>query len=200
MKQPYVVGIAGGSASGKSTLARRLAEALEGLSVEVIGMDRYFRAEKPLHRAPHSDREWPDFNQPASFHLDRLLADLEEAGGQVVVVEGLMTLCVPELRRRCHLKLFVEAQADERIVRRLRRNMAERGLSFDEIADYYLDSVRFRHQEFVEPSRWFADLLVNGAPITEVAVAAVADHIRAAVARKEGAEGFRTCNQGGEKV
>ena len=69
----------------------------------------------------------------------------------------------------------------ERIVRRLRRNMEERGLSFDEIADYYLDSVRWRHQEFVEPSRWRADLVVNGSIISDAAVAAIAHHLRAAL-------------------
>ena len=181
MSRPLIIGIAGGSASGKSTLAQRLAESLPDLAVQVIRMDTYFRPDKPLHRGPFAGREWPDFNQPASFHLDALLADLDSAEGDVVIVEGLMTLCVEELRDRCDLKLFVDAPADERIVRRLRRNMRERGLSFDEIADYYLDSVRFRHQEFVEPSRWFADLIVNGSVISEAAVATIADHVRAAV-------------------
>ncbi len=181
MNERYVVGIAGGSASGKSTFANRLAAALEGLAVELVAMDKYFRAEKPVHRGPLGGREWPDYNQPASFHLDRLVAELDAVEAQVVIVEGLMTLWVPEIRERCSLKLFVDAPADERIVRRLRRNMAERGLSFDEIAGYYLDSVRFRHQEFVEPSRWFADLVVNGAVLSEAAVAVVADHVRVRV-------------------
>jgi uridine kinase len=189
MTRPWVIGIGGGSASGKSTLARRLEEALvsrrSGLSVRVMPMDTYFRAEKPLHRGPLSGREWPDFNQPASFHLDRLLADLEAATEEVVIVEGLMVLVVEEVRERCHLKLFVDAPADERVVRRLRRNMAERGLSFDEIAGYYLESVRFRHAEFVEPSRWQADLVVNGVLLTETAVRVVADHVLAAVERVE---------------
>ena len=182
MHRPYLVGIAGGSAAGKSTFAQRLAEALVGLDVRVVRMDTYFRQEKPLHRGPLTDREWPDFNQPASFHLDAFIADLDSAEGEVVIVEGLMPLCVEELRKRCDLKLFVDAAPDERIVRRLRRNMAERGLSFDEIAGYYLDSVRFRHQEFVEPSRWFADLIVNGSVISDTAVLTIANHVRAAVA------------------
>jgi uridine kinase len=181
MNRPYIVGIAGGSAAGKSTFAQRLAESLPDLNVRVIRMDTYFRQDKPLHRGPFADREWPDFNQPASLDLDTLLSDLDSVEGDVVVVEGLMTLCVEELRGRCDLKLFVDAPADERICRRLRRNMAERGLSFDEIAGYYLDSVRFRHQEFVEPSRWFADLVVNGSVLSEEAVRTIADHVRAAV-------------------
>jgi uridine kinase len=188
MATPFVIGIGGGSASGKSTLARRLQEALAsdspGLSVRVMPMDTYFRAEKPLHRGPLSGREWPDFNQPDAFHLDRLLADLEAATGDVVIAEGLMMLVVEGVRARCDLKLFVDAPADERIVRRLRRNMAERGLSFDEIASYYLESVCFRHAEYVEPSRWQADLVVNGVLLTDTAVRAVADHVLAAVGRR----------------
>jgi len=179
MAARYVVGIAGGSASGKSTFAAALQEALEGLDVQLMGMDRYFREDKPVHAGPLNGREWPDYNQPASFHLDRLVADLDGLQADVALVEGLMTLCVDEIRSRCDLKLFVDASADERITRRLKRNMAERGLSFDEIADYYLDSVRFRHNEFVEPSRWHADLVINGTLLPQVAVEAIANHIKA---------------------
>jgi len=182
MQRPFTVGIAGGSAAGKSTFAQRLAESLHGLDVRLMRMDAYFKEEKPVHRGPLSGREWPDYNQPASFHLDRLVADLDAAQGDVVLVEGLMTLCVDEVRERCDLKLFVDAPADERIVRRLRRNMAERGLSFDEIAGYYLDCVRFRHQEYVEPSRWFADLVVNGSVLSDAATETVAAYVRANLA------------------
>ena len=183
MSHKVVVGIAGGSASGKSTFARRLAEALEGFSVEVLEMDQYFRDDKPVHRGPLASREWPDYNQPASFHLDALVEDMDRSQAQVLIVEGLMTLCVREVRERCHLKLFVDAPADERIVRRLRRNMAERGLSFEEIAGYYLDSVRWRHQEFVEPSRWYADLVVNGSALSQAAVEVVAAWVPAKLVR-----------------
>ncbi len=179
MARPLIVGIAGGSASGKSTFAQALAERLEGLEVRVMGMDAYFVQDKPLHKGPLSDREWPDFNQPASFHLDRLAADLDAMDGQVVIVEGLLVLHDDEIRGRCDIRLFVDAPADERICRRLKRNMAKMNLSFDEIAGYYLDSVRFRHQQFVEPSRWHADLVINGSILSENAVNAIADHIRA---------------------
>ena len=181
MSRPIIVGIAGGSAAGKSTFARALAEQLAGLEVSIVGMDAYFVQDKPRHQGPFADREWPDFNQPASFHLDRLARDLDSAEGQVVIVEGLLVLHDEEIRRRCDLKLFVDAPADERICRRLKRNMDKMNLSFDEIAGYYLDSVRFRHQQFVEPSRWHADLIINGSLLSDPAVNAVADHIRARV-------------------
>ena len=184
--RPYIIGIAGGTASGKSTLARKLAEGLADLSVTVIGMDKYFKAEKPVHRAPLTGQDWPDFNSPDSFHLDQLVTDLDalvagQEASEVVIIEGLMTLQHAPLRERLHLKVFVDAPADERIVRRLRRNMAERGLSFEEIAAYYLQAVRFRHEEFVEPTRWFADVIINGLTLPDESVRLLAGHIRRAV-------------------
>ena len=92
-----------------------------------------------------------------------------------------MTLQHEPLRERLHLRVFVDAPADERIVRRLRRNMAERGLSFEEIAAYYLQAVRFRHEEFVEPTRWFADVIVNGVTLPDEAIRLLTGHIRRAV-------------------
>ena len=83
----YIIGIAGGTASGKSTLARKLSEDLAELRVTVIGMDQYFKADKPVHRAPLTGQDWPDFNSPDSFHLDQLVTDLDAliAAGDVLV-------------------------------------------------------------------------------------------------------------------
>ena len=163
---PILIGIAGGSASGKTALCHALEEALAGLDVRVVHMDRYFWPVKPRVQAPFVDTQWDDYNQPASFDLASLHRDIKElcAAGDppdVVIVEGLMTLHDDVLREKLDLRIFVDAPPDERIVRRLRRNMATGG-DFDEIAAYYLDSVRWRHQQYVEPSRWHADLAYNG--------------------------------------
>jgi len=95
----------------------------------------------------------------------------------VIIVEGLLTLYHAPLRRLLDLAIYVDTPADERIVRRLRRNMA-RGLAFDDVARFYLDSVRFRHDEFVEPSRWHADIVLNGAYPSERGLAVVTEWIR----------------------
>ncbi len=185
--KPIAVGIAGGTASGKTTLADRLAGALQPLSTQVLHMDRYFKPVRPQTQAPISGRSYEDHNHPDSFDLAALRQDLTgvliPSDGStadvpaVVIVEGLMTLHDAVIRGHLDLKVFVDAQADERIVRRLRRNM-DRGLAFDEIADFYLDSVRFRHQEFVEPSRWHADIVVNGSASGDKAVEVVASWVR----------------------
>nr|MQY60104.1 uridine kinase [Clostridia bacterium] len=90
----------------------------------------------------------------------------------------LLVLQDNDLRKLLDLKVFVDADADERIVRRLRRNMRKRGLSFDEIADYYLDSVRFRHQEFVQLSKWYADIIMNGSQWSNTAIELLANWIK----------------------
>lgn len=181
--KPLVIGIAGGSASGKTTASNRLAEALQDLNVRVFHMDQYFFKVRPHMVAPISRITYEDHNHPTSFDLAGLLRDLDAAlaahdGTQVIIVEGLLTLQHDPLREKLDLKLFIDAQADERIVRRLRRNLA-RGMDYDEITNFYLDAVRYRHQEFVESSRWHADLVMNGSQYSELGMALVADWIRA---------------------
>jgi len=181
-KRPLVIGIAGGSGSGKSTLAGRIAGALPELTVQTIPMDRYFRRIKPTMVAPYTGVTYEDHNHPDSFDLAGLVRDLDallqqEQAPQVVIIEGLMTLHDGEVRSRLDLKIYLDVQADERIVRRLRRNMAH-GLPFDEIAAFYLDSVRYRHQEFVEPSRWHADIVLNGSAVSERGLDLVTEWVR----------------------
>lgn len=180
--KPLVVGIAGGSASGKTTLSQRLVEHLPDVQVQVIHMDHYFKVNRPHMVAPFTGIEYEDHNHPDSFEMDRLVADLDallaaEQAPEVIIVEGLLTLQNDAIRQRLDLGLFVDAQSDERIVRRLRRNMA-RGMDFDEISTFFLDSVRHRHQEYVEPSRWYADLVLNGSSGSPRGVCVVAEWIR----------------------
>ena len=148
----FVIGIGGGSASGKSTVASELASRLAPRRVVVVNQDRYFWETSRLPRAgsPDGGREWPDYNRPESFDFVRLRVDLREmkqGEAEVIILEGILVLCDAELRGLMELKLFVDADPDERIVRRIRRNVAH-GHDLDGICDYYLDSVRYRHQEF----------------------------------------------------
>jgi uridine kinase len=190
-----VVGLGGGSAAGKSHIAAALKECLAPLTVEIIGQDRYFRQgdDLPRHRAPNDGREWPDHNHPDSFDFPRLRADVREAGdspADVVIVEGILVLHDAELRQLMDLKLFVEADADERIVRRIRRNVA-RNYDLDGICDFYLDSVRYRHREFCEPTKSHADLIIPGGAhqgeAREACLTQACDRIRSLVEAKRSA-------------
>jgi len=173
MSKPFVIGIAGGSASGKSTLCQRLESALVGCKVITFHMDNYFRPkdQRPFVAAPITKIKYMDDNHPATMDLAKLREDLsaavESALTDIIIVEGLLTLYDDDICQMLDLKLYVECRADERIVRRLKRNMATRGLTFDEISNVYLDMVRYRHDEYVEASKWKADLIINGSMFSE---------------------------------
>lgn len=183
MKKPFIIGIAGGSASGKSTFAGRLQEALDAYSLLLLPMDSYFKSpeQRAMAQAPITGKTYRDDNHPSSFDLARLKQDLaqalQEETYQVVIIEGLLTLWDAELCAQLDLRLFVECRPDERIVRRLRRNMTW-GLSFDEIANVYLDMVRYRHDEYVEPTKWRADLILNGSAPSDTSLAMIAGYVQ----------------------
>jgi len=181
--KPYVIGIAGGSASGKTTFALALSDALRGLDTLVMHMDSYFKPERqrPRSRAPITGKTYLDDNHPLTMDLPKLADDLAKkiAKGrrQVIIVEGLLTLHDPAIYGQLDLKLFIDCRADERIVRRLRRNM-ESGLKFDQISEIYLDLVRYRHDEYVEPSKWRADIILNGSSPSNIALELIANDIK----------------------
>jgi uridine kinase len=173
--QPFVVGIAGGSAAGKSTfsttLRALLAQGSPALRVEYFGMDRYFFRGEPGPRfiSPSTGALWTHNNHPDSADNARLVADLDarcraEDAPDVIIVEGLMTLAIEAIRSRLDLRLFVELDADQRALRRLLRDMAgARGNADPQfIVTYYNECARVGHARYVEPSRVHADLILRG--------------------------------------
>jgi uridine kinase len=184
MKNAFVVGIAGGTASGKSTFCGNLKESLceLKLKIKLLHMDDYFKPEneRPFLEAFVSGKKYIDDNNPLTMYLDRLKADIEanlkQAEYDVIIIEGLLTLWDNDIFKKLDLKLFIDCKADERIVRRIKRNM-EWGLTFDEITNVYLDMVRYRHDEYVEPSKWRADMILNGSNSPETALSVIKEYI-----------------------
>jgi uridine kinase len=172
--KPIVVGIAGGSASGKTTIATALRGQLEaaGERVDVLATDPYMHHDLdrgPTFRAKATGALTFDCNQPESVDWAAVLRDLDERltasdAVDVLLVEGMMVLQLDEVRERLDLRLFVELDADERALRRLLRDMSStRGLDDPvEIAAYYLESAKVGHAQWVEPSRVHADLILRG--------------------------------------
>lgn len=159
----FVIGIAGGTCSGKSTLTDAL-EAYYGDRAVVMHMDRYFKRPSPTTIAPISGKEYVEHNHPDTLNLEEMYRDFDAAvSGErpLVIIEGLFALYLEPIRTRCDLKIFVDLASDERLVRRIRR-FEQKGQTFDEITDRYIDTVRFRHNELIEPTRWQADMVVNG--------------------------------------
>lgn len=191
----YVVGIAGGSAAGKSAftsvLVRQLTEQKPALTVEVFGMDRYFYrgAEGgPKLTLPSTGQELANNNHPDSADNARLVADVQarratEDRPDVLIVEGLMALHVPLIREQLDLKLFIELDADVRALRRLLRDMSgARGNTDPQfIATYYRECARIGHNQYVEPSRVHADLILRGDADFERTAPMIATLIRARI-------------------
>ena len=178
-----IIGIAGGSGSGKSTVARKVAESLSEASVAFIDMDAYYRNFTQL---PLEERRRVNWDHPDAFdlglladHLDRLAAgeaidkpvydfvshtrsDRVERipPADVVVIDGILLFVDEAVRARCDVKVFVDADADIRLIRRIRRDMTARGRPLDEILTQYLSTVQPMHQQFVEPSKRYADVII----------------------------------------
>ena len=192
----FLAGIAGGSASGKTTFTNALSRALQEntppRTVAVIGMDRYFYRDAPggpRFVSPSTGAEMPDNNHPNSADNARLMADLEAQrtapdAPAVILLEGLMTLHLPELRAMLDLRIFLELDADLRALRRLLRDMQGGRGSTDPhlISTYYRECARVGHAGYVEPSRVHADLILRGDSDFARTVPFVADIIRARTA------------------
>ncbi len=173
---PLLIGIGGGSASGKSFLAERLAEQLKRFEPEIIHTDHFFQPVKPKMVSRFSGKELDDFNQEASWDLARFREEFERAaagGRKVVIIEGIFALYCEDIRNRFDLTVFVDTPSDERFYRRIKRRMAL-GVTLEDEADYFLGTQRFRHLENYEPLKAHADIVVNGSDITSRKVDVIA--------------------------
>lgn len=171
-----VVGIAGGSASGKTSLTRALMGFFEAqtpdVQVEMLSSDAFFRVDKtqgPTFVSPSTGVSQFNYNHPDALDCEQLLASIaarctSKDAPHILCVEGLMVLHIPEVRELLDVRVFVELEADVRALRRLLRDMKGGRVSTDPefIATYYLESARVGHELFVEPSRVYADLIVRG--------------------------------------
>jgi uridine kinase len=178
-----IIGIAGGSGSGKSTVARKVAEAIEGASVAFIDMDGYYRDFSAL---PFEERRLVNWDHPEAFDWDLLISQLgalragnsiqkpvynfvthtrdhsivDVPAADVIVIDGILLFADARVRDLCDVKVFVDADADIRLLRRIRRDIGERGRPLEEILEQYLSTVQPMHLEFVEPTKRYADVIV----------------------------------------
>jgi len=181
--KPLIIGVAGGSGSGKSTVARNVAAALGEASVAFLDMDAYYLDHAHL---PFEQRKAVNWDHPNAFDwelLVRQLTDLSEGRPiekpvydfhahvrsdtvvqvpptDVIVIDGILLFVDQRVRDLCGVKVFVDADADIRLIRRIRRDMVKRGRPLPEILEQYLSTVQPMHLEFVEPSKRYADVIV----------------------------------------
>ena len=184
MKRPVIIGVAGGSASGKTSVARLLANAFaEEKTVTIIRMDDYYKDQSHLIFA---ERLKTNYDHPNAFDIDLLIKhiDMLTAGqaiekptydfvnhtrstltemvepSDVLVLEGLFVLEDPQIYERLDMRLFIDTDADIRFIRRLKRDVRDRGRTIESVCDQYMQTVRVMHDAFVEPSKRKADIII----------------------------------------
>ncbi len=197
-----LVGIAGGTGSGKTSFAQKLTERLGPDRCVTLAQDSYY---KDGSRLAPAERLAINYDHPDAFDSSLLVHDLRDlrAGRPaphltydhatysrhvladplpprpVILLEGMLALAEEPLRRLMDIKLFIDTDADVRILRRLRRDLTERGRTFASVESQYLQSVRPMHLEFIEPSKRYADLIVPEGAQNEVALDAVVARVNA---------------------
>lgn len=189
----YVVGVAGGTGSGKTTVSKRIVEALGPGAVSILQHDNYYRDRLDLS---YEERCQLNFDHPDSLETKLLIDHIValRAGHAVdvpvydfathrradetkrveprpvVIVEGILVFVERRLRERLDLKLFVDTPSDIRVFRRIRRDLEQRGRDFESIRDQYYKTVRPMHLQFVEPSKAYADLIIPEGGRNQVAL------------------------------
>jgi uridine kinase len=193
MGNNIIIGIAGGSGSGKTSVAKALVKDLHLNGTVIIEQDWYY---KDLAHLPQEERMKWNFDHPDSVEFDLLINDLNAmvrgetvnfpqynyvthsrtketltvAPQKVIIVEGIMVLYEARLRELLDIKLFVDTDPDIRFIRRLKRDIYKRGRAIDNVIDQYMQTVRPMHQTFVEPSKRFADVIIPEGGRNKVAI------------------------------
>ena len=216
MLKPLIIGIAGGSGSGKSTVATNVAELLTTASVAFIDMDAYYMNFPDLTLEERKQLNW---DHPDAFDYDLLCEHLRALSerkpiekpeydfvthlrrrectriepADVVVIDGILLFVDDRVRRLCDVKVFVDADADVRLIRRIERDTHVRGRPLDEIIEQYLSTVQPMHLQFVEPSKRYADVILPRGGHNAVAIEMIVAKIQRRLQRgTSAADGQRT--------
>ncbi|GAB4123708.1 MAG: uridine kinase [Roseiflexaceae bacterium] len=199
-RRPLVIGVAGGSGSGKTTVSNAILERVGRERIALLPHDAYYR---DLSHLPFDQRAQVNFDHPDAFdnalyitHIDQLLNNqpvelpsydfatyvrLPQSHRvhprPVVLLEGILIFADADLRDRMDIKLFVDAESDMRFIRRMRRDIISRGRTVESVTEQYLRSVRPMHLEFVEPSKRYADVIVPRGGLNTIAIDMVSAQI-----------------------
>jgi uridine kinase len=199
--RPVTIGVAGGTGSGKTTVSNQIVERVGQQHIAYLPHDAYYKEFADLSA---EDRSLVNFDHPDAldtnlliqhvqqlqngnaveipiydFSTDSRKPETEHIGAQpIVLVEGILIFTDPELRDLLDIKIYVDTDADIRFIRRLRRDITERGRSVESVIDQYLKTVRPMHLKFVEPSKRYADVIIPDGGFNFVAIDMIADRIR----------------------
>lgn len=201
MNDIIVIGIAGGTGSGKTTITRKIMQHFGG-DVSVVYHDNYYKAH---HNMSYAERTKLNYDHPDAFDTDLLIADLKKLRrgetiqcpvydytahdrsnktvtvkpAKVIVVEGILIFQSEELCKLMDIKIYVDTDADVRILRRIVRDVRDRGRSLESVVNQYLTTVKPMHEQFVEPSKRKADIIIPEGGHNQVALEMVLERVRA---------------------
>jgi len=207
-RSPLVVGVAGGTGSGKTTVVQQIVRSLGDDDVTVLEHDSYYRDRSDLRL---EERSALNYDHPDALETDLLVRHLQELregravevpvydftrharraatetahSRKAVIVEGILVLADRPLREQMDIKVFVDTDADTRFIRRLQRDLAERGRTLESVVDQYLSTVKPMHLEFVEPSKRYADVIIPEGGHNDVAVDMLLAMIQALAGSRE---------------
>lgn len=202
-----VIGVAGGTGSGKSTLVKRLQEAFAGDEVVTLCHDYYYKAYPNL---TYEERTKLNYDHPQSFDTDMLVDQIkslrsgvpvkhpvysfvehnrtnktvEVLPSKVLIIDGILIFENKELRDLMDIKVFVDTDADIRLARRILRDVQERGRSMESVINQYITTVKPMHEDFVEPSKKYADVIIPEGGFNSVAVGMLIENIRSLIRSK----------------
>nr|WP_026038954.1 uridine kinase [Sporolactobacillus vineae] len=208
-KKPIVIGVAGGSGSGKTTVTREIYRCFPDKTIAVIQQDSYY---KDQSEKPFEERLLTNYDHPLAFDTDLLIDQIKQLlefqpikkpvydytvhtrsdkivpvePKDVIILEGILILEDSRLRDLMDIKVFVDTDADLRIIRRLLRDTRERGRSVESVINQYLTAVRPMHLQFVEPTKRYADIIIPEGGKNTVAIDLMATKIRAVLNSKKG--------------
>ena len=200
-KKPIIIGVAGGSGSGKSSVSKRVLEQFTPLSVLVLAQDNYYKDQSHL---TFEERLETNYDHPFAFDNDLFIEHIEkfiqgetievptydfvnhnrsgtitrEPSRDVLILEGILLFEDKRLRDLCDIKVYVDTDDDIRLARRIRRDVISRGRSIESVLDQYIDVVKPMHHQFVEPTKRYADIIVPEGGYNQVAIDLIVTKIR----------------------
>lgn len=208
MKQLILIGITGGTGSGKSTITREICSKFDKDCIAVIEQDSYYKDQSDI---PFEERVKTNYDHPDAFDTELMVAHLKELvkgnsiekpiydfemhnrkketvkveSKEIIIVEGILVLEERKIRDLLNIKIYVDTDADVRIIRRITRDIKERGRTLDSVINQYLNVVRPMHMQFIEPSKRYADIIVPEGGYNKVAIDIIVANIKQFLSREK---------------
>ncbi len=207
MKRPILIGIAGGTGSGKSTVTREIYKSITDRNVAIIEQDSYYKDQSDIS---FEERVKTNYDHPFAFDNELLISHLKDLldgksiqkpiydfenhnrkketvlvePKDIIVLEGILILYDEDLRNLMDIKLFVDTDADVRVIRRILRDIKDRGRTLDSVVKQYMTTVRPAHMQFVEPTKRYADIIIPEGGYNKVAIDIIVTKVNDIVNRK----------------